>query len=139
MMMKNIKSYSELMTYNSYADRLEYLRLDIPTTIGSSTFGPDRGLNQILYKSPEWTSLRNYIISRDNGCDLGVLGLEIKSHPIVHHINPITKEDILNRSKYVFDPEYLITVSRRTHDLIHYCRKEEEWVERKSDDHIPWR
>ncbi len=134
-----IRTYEEMCRFRTFSERLEYLRMQIPQCIGSATFGPDRGLNQLLYKSPEWAQLRNYVIARDEGCDLGISSLPIKRGAVVHHMNPITKEDILNRTAFVFDPNYLITVSRKTHEMIHYGLKPEEWHEREPNDTIPWR
>ena len=114
------KSYSELIKLPTYKERLEYLMLY--GKVGTSTFGKERHLNQALYHSYSWNhDVRPKIIIRDNGCDLGVDGYLIMSKPIIHHINPITIEDILDRNPIVFDPENLILVSRRSHDIIHYA------------------
>lgn len=139
---KTIKTYSELMTLSTFEERYEYLRLD--GAIGEDTFGYDRYLNQMLYKLPEWRSTRNNIIVRDNGCDLGCLDREIPDgvQILVHHLNPITKEDILNRNKCLFDPENLITTILDTHNAIHYGTKEllqKDPVERYENDMCPWR
>lgn len=116
--MRQIKTYSEMLRYNTFLERFRYLKLT--GAVGAITFGYDRYLNQALYKSPEWLSIRDKIIIRDNGCDLGIEGREIDKGIIVHHINPISKEDILERNPLLFDPENLICVSKCTHDAIHY-------------------
>ena len=137
----NKKTYSELIQIPSYVERYRYLR--IGGKAGEITFGNERYLNQILYKSHEWKVFRRDIIIRDLGCDLGLEGYTIVGVPIVHHINPITVEDIYNRAYCVFDPENTITVARRTHNAIHYGDEEllliDELVERKPNDTIPWR
>lgn len=113
-----IRSYSELCKLNSFIERFRYLKLD--GEIGKETFGFDRYLNQTLYKSAEWKRLRNKIIIRDNGCDLGVSGYDIFNHIIIHHINPISIEDVNYRRDDIFDPENLICCSLKTHNAIHY-------------------
>lgn len=138
--MTNIKTYSELITIPTFEERFEYLKLD--GRVGAETFGFDRYLNQAFYKSDEWLSIRDYIITRDNGCDLGVEGYEIYGRIIIHHMNPITKEDILQRSKFLIDPEYLITTIKRTHDAIHYSDSNllvKVPIERSKNDTCPWR
>ena len=115
-----IKTYSEMIKLPTYKERLEYLMLY--GKIGSATFKDRRYLNQALYHSYDWRiDTRNKIIIRDGGCDLACEGYLIQERPIVHHINPITIEDILDRNPIVFDPENLVLVSRRTHDIIHYA------------------
>lgn len=137
----NKKSYSELIQIPSYIERYRYLK--IGGKAGEITFGNERYLNQILYKSAEWKAFRRDIIIRDLGCDLGLEGYTIFGVAIVHHINPITVEDVYNRAYCVFDPENTITVARRTHNAIHYGDEEllliDELVERKPNDTIPWR
>ena len=138
--MTNIKTYSELITIPTFEERFEYLKLD--GRVGAETFGFDRYLNQAFYKSDEWLSIRDYIITRDNGCDLGVEGYEIYGRIIIHHMNQITKEDILQRSKFLIDPEYLITTIKRTHDAIHYSDSNllvKAHIERSKNDTCPWR
>ena len=136
-----IKRYSELIQIPDFVDRYRYLRLG--GKAGEITFGNERYLNQILYKSPEWKSFRREILIRDEGCDLGVNGYSIVGVPIIHHINPITVEDVYERADCIFDPENVITVSRRTHNAIHYGDEElltiDDIVERKPNDTIPWR
>lgn len=112
------KSYRELIRLKTIRERFEYLR--IGGIVGESTFGGDRYLNQVLYTSPEWHSFRNSIIIRDNGCDLGVEGYEIHGLIIVHHINPLSIEDIYNRSPAIFDENNVICTCLRTHNGIHY-------------------
>ena len=111
-------SYSDLITLPTFKER--YLYLKQAGVVGEETFGSHRYLNQAYYTSPEWRSIRNQVIIRDNGCDLGVEGYEIADRIYVHHINPITEEDILDRSPALFDPENLICVSFNTHQAIHY-------------------
>lgn len=113
-----IRTYKELTRFETFADRFKYLKL--VGFVGEETFGYDRWLNQVLYHSDEWHSVRRQIIIRDNGCDLGVPGLEIKGRLIVHHMNPITEQDILQHSDYLFNPDYLICTSHNTHNAIHY-------------------
>ena len=112
------KSYSELIHFSTFKDRFEYLKLN--GTVGVETFGYDRYLNQALYGSYEWRKFRRDIIARDKGCDLGVDGFDIKSRLIVHHINPITLDQIEARDSMIFDPNNVICVSHNTHEAIHY-------------------
>ena len=116
--MTSIRTYSELVLLPTFEERYEYLRLD--GRVGEETFGFDRWLNQTFYKSEEWLSMRDKIIVRDNGCDLGIPGRDIYSRILIHHMNPITKEDILRRSDILLNPEYLICVTPNTHRAIHY-------------------
>ena len=139
-MMKNIKTYSELITIPTFEERFEYLKLD--GQVGVETFGFNRYLNQTFYKSDEWLSIRDYVITRDNGCDLGMEGYEIYGRILIHHINPITKDDIIQRSRILLDPENLITTTKRTHDAIHYGDSNllmRAPIERKKNDTCPWR
>lgn len=138
--MKTIKTYSELITIPSFNERFEYLRLG--GAVGKETFGFDRYLNQIFYRLPEWKELRREIIIRDRGYDLGFEGREISGQIYVHHMNPITKDDIVNHSNYLLDPEYLISTSFNTHQAIHYGDASlliPEFIERTANDTIPWR
>ena len=141
MMEDKIKTYSELIKFSTYDDRVNYLKLY--NNVGEDTFGFDRYINQRFYKSLEWRNLRSYIIVRDNGCDLGIDGLEIvNSRILIHHMNPICKDDIINSTEYLLNPEYLITVSKETHDFIHYGKQEQTLhviTERKINDTCPWR
>lgn len=118
--MMNVKTYSELITFPTFEERYKYLRLG--GTVGEDTFGFDRYLNQLFYKSDEWLSVRNKVITRDLGCDLGCVDREIPEGVtiFIHHMNPITKNDILDRTELLLNPEYLITTIKRTHDAIHY-------------------
>ena len=136
----SIKTYSELITLPSFEERFRYLQLD--GQVGKETFGFDRYLNQIFYKDPEWLRVRDKVIIRDNGCDLGILDREIYSRILVHHMNPITKEDILSKSKYLLDPEYLICTTKNTHDAIHYSDDSiliKKLINRTKNDTCPWR
>ena len=114
----SIKTYSELITIPTFEERFEYLQLK--GSVGKDTFGYDRHLNQVLYRSPEWKRLRNQIIIRDCGCDLACEGYDIHSKVLIHHLNPITVEDVIARSRKVFDPDNLVCVSHNTHNAIHY-------------------
>ena len=139
-MMTNTKRYSELSTIPTYEERFKYLQLK--GAVGNDTFGYDRYLNQILYNSPEWKRLRNQIIIRDNGRDLGCEGYEIYGRILIHHMNPITVEDVVSRNPIVFDPENLICVSHNTHNAIHYGDENlliMAPVERAKNDTCPWR
>lgn len=134
-----IRTYSELLTHDSFEDRFEYLRLH--GGVGRSTFGFDRYLNQQFYTSYEWKSLRNHVIVRDQGRDLGVDGYNIHSRILIHHMNPVTPEDILHRELSLLDPEYLITTTHRTHNAIHYGDKSllpQPVVERRKGDTKLW-
>ena len=113
-----IRTYSELITNDSFLDRYNYLKLT--GQVGIDTFGLDRYLNQSLYRSRRWYNVRNQVILRDNGCDLGVDGYDIFGKIIVHHMNPITVEQILNRDPDILNEEYLITTRKLTHNHIHY-------------------
>lgn len=135
-----IKTYSELITIPTFIERYRYLHLG--RKVGEDTFGYDRYLNQIFYKDPEWLTVRNLVIIRDNGCDLAMPGREIYSRILVHHINPITKEDVLRRDSKLFDMENLICTIKNTHDAIHYGDEDllfMEPIERRQNDTCPWR
>lgn len=116
--MTMIRSYSELAQFQTFQERFEYLK--IGGGIGRETFGFDRHVNQRFYSSREWQDIRNFVIVRDEGCDLGVLGYEIHVSPLIHHMNPMNVDDILHREDWILDPEYLITTNHATHNLIHY-------------------
>ena len=138
--MTTIKTYSELVTLPTFERRYQYLRLG--GTVGVETFGFDRYLNQTFYKTKEWLTIRDKVIIRDCGCDLGIPDREIGGRILVHHMNPITMEDILRRSKYLLDPEYLICTMKSTHDAIHYGDSSlliTEPIERTLNDTCPWR
>ena len=137
----NIRTYSELSKLRTFKERYEYLKLS--SVVGEDTFGYDRYLNQQFYKSMAWKRVRDQVIIRDNGCDLGIDDRYINSRIYVHHMNPITKSDIINLTDYLLNPEYLICVSKNTHDAIHYGSEEllytNYMVERRPNDTCPWR
>ena len=138
--MKIYKTYSELITLPTFEERYNYLKLN--GRVGESTFGYDRYLNQILYTSKEWRRFRDEIIIRDNGCDMACEGFEFSGRATVHHINPITVEDVINRHPKVFDPENVITVSDNTHKAIHYGDENlliKAPVVRTKNDTCPWK
>lgn len=139
-MRDGIKSYSELITLPTFEERFEYLRLN--GTVGSETFGHDRYLNQTLYRSPEWKRFRHKIIIRDNGCDLACEGYEIYEKVLIHHINPITIKDILERNSMIFDPENVVCTVLNTHNAIHYGDESliiKAPIKRSKNDTCPWR
>lgn len=115
------RRHSELVQLGSFNDRFEYLKLG--GSIGRSTFGFDRHINQRFYASRQWQDVRQYVIYRDNGCDLGVEGYEIHDAPLIHHMNPMSIEDILHGEEWILDPEFLITTTHDTHNAIHYGAK----------------
>ncbi len=131
-----IKSYSELMQIESFGDRLEALQQ--VSKVGEKTFGEDRYLNQAFYTSAPYKQRRLEVIARDKGCDLGIDELEITGPIYVHHIVPITAEDIYDGNSKLLDPENLICCSFNTHQQIHFKTKPEEIIERSAGDHIPW-
>ena len=140
LMSKIIRTYSELITLPTFEERYEYLRLD--GIVGEATFGFDRWLNQQFYKDKIWLRIRDQVIIRDGGCDLAMPDREIGGRILVHHINPITVEDILNRTEYLLNPEYLICTVKNTHDAIHYGDASllvKDPIERKQNDTCPWR
>lgn len=135
-----IRTYSELIKLATFEERYEYLRLG--GIIGDETFGFDRYLNQVFYRSQKWKSIRDFVIVRDNGCDLGVEGHEIYGKILIHHMNPITIKDIEKESAYLLDPEFLISTTHNTHNAIHYGDKSlliTAPVERRKNDTCPWR
>lgn len=136
------RSYSELLCLKTRKERFEYLKLN--GRVGEETFGWDRYLNQILYKDPRWISTRDKVIIRDLGCDLGLEGYDIPEgvRIYIHHMNPITKEDLLYRFDDVINPEYLITTIKITHDAIHYGTEDplsSYIVLRTKNDTCPWK
>lgn len=138
-MMMN-KTYSELISYNTFEDRLHYLKLN--SKVGFDTFGFDRYMNQMFYRSKEWKDIRNYVIARDKACDMALEGFEIFDKIIIHHMNPIGPEDIKHSNDILLDPEQLVCVSHLTHNAIHYGTDElrvRQVVERRPNDTIPWR
>ena len=135
-----IRTYSELSTITSFKDRFRYLKLN--GAVGEETFGFDRYLNQLFYRSQRWRKIRDEVIVRDCGCDLGIEGYEIYKYAMIHHMNPITAKDIQDESEYLLNPEYLITTTQRTHNAIHYGDEDlllTMPVERTKNDTCPWR
>lgn len=136
-----IRTYSELITFPTFEERFEYLKLN--GSVGSATFGFDRAINQAFYRSSEWKSIRNKIIVRDNGCDLGIEDRMIGYKIIIHHMNPIRINDITDATEYLTNPEFLICVSDTTHNAIHYGNADllipSTITERKPNDTCPWR
>lgn len=112
------RTYSELRGIKTFEDRFEYLSLS--GIVGESTFGFDRWVNQRFYTSREWRSVRDRVILRDDGCDLGIPGYEIAAEILIHHMNPVTERDILEGEPWIINPEFLITTTRRTHNAIHF-------------------
>lgn len=140
MVMKMFRTYTELSKLNSFLERYEYLR--IGGKVGEETFGFDRYVNQIFYKDPEWLEARDNVIIRDGGCDLGMPDREIRGKILVHHMNPVTKEQILRRDPILFDPEYLICTIKSTHDAIHYGDQTLLMLDpivRTKNDTCPWK
>ena len=136
----SIRTYSQLIRLPTFEDRFEYLKLK--GSVGKDTFGHDRYLNQIFYSSMEWRRLRDEIIIRDNGCDLGIEGRQIGGKVYIHHLHPLDVNDILTHSEYLVNPEYLICVSFETHNAIHYGDINllpRDPIERKRNDTCPWR
>lgn len=134
------RAYSELIALPTFIERFNYLKLD--GIVGQETFGYDRYLNQTLYRTAEWKRFRREIIVRDNGCDLACEGYEIVGKILIHHINPITVEDIMRRDPKIFDPENVISTTLNTHNAIHYGDEElliTGPIERKPNDTCPWR
>lgn len=135
-----IRTYSELIKLPTFEERFEYLKLG--GTVGESTFGFDRYLNQDFYRSKEWKRIRDKVIIRDNGCDLGVEGYDIYERIIIHHMNPLCIDDLANNMNIALNPEYLISVSHNTHNAIHYGDSNLLMlgpVERTAHDTSPWR
>lgn len=139
-MKKMIRNYSELITLRTFKERFEYLKLD--GIVGEETFGFDRYMNQIFYKSNEWASVRREVIIRDNGCDLGVDGYEIHGKILIHHMNPINLSDIIHKTDELLNPDYLITTVLSTHNAIHYGDASllpALPIERRANDTCPWK
>lgn len=116
--LSRIRTYSELSQLQTFEERFEYLKLI--GVVGESTFGFDRWVNQRFYTSREWKSTRDYVITRDYGCDLGIPGYEIHYGLLVHHMNPVSLDDIIHGEEWILDPNFLITTSQKTHNAIHY-------------------
>ena len=136
-----IRTYTELITLPTLEERFRYLK--IAGVVGKATFGYDRYLNQRFYKSYEWRSLRNHIITRDGGCELGLEDYEIRGKIFIHHMNPIVDDDIVDNSDYLMNPNYLICVSQEMHNAIHYGNEDilraKQLVERRPNDTCPWK
>ena len=134
------KCYTELSKLTTFNERFNYLKRD--GIVGEETFGYDRILNQLLYKSKKWRKVRDEVLIRDNGGDLGLENYPINGRAIIHHMNPITVEDVLNDKPEIFDPEYLITVSNSTHNAIHFSNEnnlQKDPIERTQNDTCLWR
>lgn len=135
-----MRTYSELIKLPTFEERFAYLRLD--GEVGATTFGSDRYLNQLFYRSAEWRKVRDFVIVRDNACDLAVEGYDIAGLILIHHMNPISVEDILLHSAFLIDPEFLICTSNPTHNAIHYGSEAllpRGPVERIQNDTCPWK
>jgi hypothetical protein len=134
-----VRSYSELGRLSTFEQRFDYLVLH--GDVGRSTFGFDRHMNQRFYTSTQWRQLRDHVIARDNGCDLGVSGYEIHHRLYIHHMNPLTMEDLVDAHPRILDPKFLITTTHQTHNAIHYGDKNllaKPLVERRSGDTKLW-
>lgn len=136
-----LKTYTELSRIASFEDRFLYLQLK--GEVGESTFGFDRFLNQQFYRSADWKRIRNHVIARDLGRDLGVEGFDISEKIIIHHMNPIGQKDVLDRTEFLLDPEFLICVSHDTHNALHFgdirLLDKNKVIERKPGDTCPWK
>ena len=141
MTMIKLRNYTELSKLKTFEDRFRYLLLD--GSVSQDTFGFDRWMNQIFYRSSQWKRIRDKVIIRDNSCDLGIDGHDIYGKVLVHHMNPVTKEEIMSGSMSLLDPEYLISVSMDTHNAIHYgdlsYLKRFSVAERMPNDTCPWK
>lgn len=136
-----MRTYSELVKLPTFLERFKYLQLN--GKVGEETFGYDRYLNQVFYHSPEWRRIRKQILMRDNGGDMGLEDYPIHGYIYVHHMNPISLKDIDDRKEDILNPEYLICVSKNTHDAIHYSNEDilikREPVIRRANDTCPWK
>lgn len=136
----SIRTYSELITLPTFEERFKYLQLN--GQVGESTFGFDRYMNQVFYRSQKWKSIRDFVIIRDCGCDLGVEGYDIHGKIIVHHMNPLSMRDIETESDFLLNPDFLICTTHNTHNAIHYGDENllvTAPVERTKNDTCPWR
>ena len=136
----NERTYSELIQFSTFEERFKYLSLD--GQVGEETYGFDRWMNQAFYRSQEWKQIRNHVIVRDSGCDLGILGREIRERIIVHHMNPIMIHDIQFATEYLLNPEFLICTTHNTHQAIHYGDERlliSEPIVRTPNDTCPWK
>lgn len=135
-----IRTYKELITIPTFEERFKYLQLN--GSVAKETFGFDRYINQKFYRSREWKALRDFVILRDNGCDLGVNGYEIFGRIYIHHMNPILAKDIVSESDYLLNPEYLICTTHNTHNAIHYGDEGLLFtapIVRSKNDTCPWK
>lgn len=135
-----IRTYQDLLTFQTFEERFKYLKLH--GKVGEDTFGFDRVFNQMFYRSKEWKRIRNEIIVRDLGCDLGIEGREILNSPVIHHMNPISIDDIRNSTEFLLNPNYLITVTSNTHRAIHYGDESMlalDPIDRHPNDTCPWK
>ena len=136
----SIRTYSELSKFSTFEERFEYLK--IGGTVGRETFGYDRYMNQTFYTSQRWKKIRDKLIIRDNACDLGIDSRDIPGRIIIHHMNILTLDDIVNESEFLIDPEFLICTCHSTHNAIHYGDKNLlilDPIERSKNDTCPWR
>lgn len=136
----SIRTYSELSKLRTFEERYRYLRLK--SSVGDATFGFDRYLNQVFYRSQRWRHIRDSVILRDCGCDLGIEGREIYGRVLIHHMNPITIKDIVQETDYLLDPEFLICTTHATHNAIHYGDENLlilAPIERTRNDTCPWK
>lgn len=137
---RRIKSYQELIQLSSFEERFEYLRLQ--GQVGRETFGHERWMNQAFYTSRQWRNVREQVIARDEACDLGIPGYEIHSNLVIHHIIPMTPDDLEDGNPLILDPTNLITTTHQTHNAIHYGDRSgirQPFVERTAGDTTPWR
>lgn len=137
--MNKIRSYEELQIIDTFEDRFEYLKLG--GSVGEATFGFDRWLNQRFYQSPQWKTVRREVILRDAGCDLGIPGHEINGAALVHHMNPMSVDDIIHGENWILNPNYLIMTCKDTHNAIHYGDASllpKEFVPRRPNDTKLW-
>lgn len=136
-----MRSYRELLTLPSFKERFEYC--DLSALVGEETFGSSRWLNQMLYSSDEWKAFRRFIIARDHGCEFALDGFDILKYGTIHHLNPITKNDILNRRPCIFDSDNVVLVGSDTHKFLHYGYQkkapQKEPIVRRPNDTCPWR
>ena len=138
--MMSIRTYSELITFSTFEERFKYLQLN--GQVGESTFGFDRYMNQVFYRSQKWKSIRDFVIIRDCGCDLGVEGYDIHGKIIIHHMNPLSMRDIETESDFLLNPDFLICTTHNTHNAIHYGDEKllvTAPIERTKNDTCPWR
>ena len=136
----SIRTYSELITLPTFEERFKYLQLN--GQVGESTFGFDRYMNQVFYRSQKWKSIRDFVIIRDCGCDLGVEGYDIHGKIIIHHMNPLSVRDIETESDFLLNPDFLICTTHNTHNAIHYGDENllvTAPIERTKNDTCPWR